>query len=209
MQGTALPNDWTSNISILLFVPLVTLCTMRIKNNMCSSYPKAKTKYAVDLANMLWTNALAVASVVLWCTVMPNASLATVAVVDALAGVPIERWLIQTYMILDNTTGHPGSRMGRSVIHQRMRLSFVLATVVRGYCAAVTAVLPMAVPPHCTYVETTVVIPLMYTVWRTLLLDVDMYNRISHQEIDTADDRTDATVDGNFTITSDDDTTPL
>ena len=191
------PNDWMSNAAVLCIVPLVSALLMRIKNNMCSSRPRLRTKYAVDLANMIATNYIALASIIIWCYML-NIAIASVVAIDLLLGVPVERWLMKVIVSLDSACYHPGGPLGKSMIHQHMRISSVIATITRGYIVACRLTVPFTMTtPDSTYLVQTLLIPAMYTTVRTLALDIDMYKPgIARVELPTHDDT--------FCIASDD-----
>ena len=195
MTTSTVPNDWMSNAAVLFVVPLITALLMRIKNNMCSSRPRLRTKYAVDLANMIATNYLALASIIIWCYML-NISIASVVAVDMLIGIPVERWLVKVIVSLDSTCYHPGGPRGKSMIHQHMRVSSVIATITRGYIVACRLTIPMHISTPLTYWTETLLIPAMYVTVRTLAIDIDAYKPgIARVELPT-DDST-------FCITSD------
>lgn len=195
MTTSTVPNDWMSNAAVLFIVPLITALLMRIKNNMCSSRPRLRTKYAVDLANMIATNYLALASIIIWCYML-HIGLASVVAVDMLIGIPVERWLVKVITSLDNKCYHPGGPLGKSMIHQHMRVSSVIATITRGYVVACRLTIPMHIGTPLTYWTETLLIPAMYVTVRTLAIDIDVYKPgLSRVELPT-DDNT-------FCITSD------
>lgn len=186
MTNYTAPNDWMSNAAVLLLVPLVTATVMRVKNNMCTSRPRLRTKYAVDLANMIATNLLALASILLWCHEL-DVSLASVVAVDVLLGIQVERWLVSVIVSLDSTCYHPGGPLGKSMIYQRMRISSAIATIIRGYIVACRLCVVMH-SPHLDYSTDVFVIPAMYTAVRTIALDIDVYKPgIARVELPTED----------------------
>ena len=199
MTTSAVPNDWMSNATFLLTVPFTTVLLMRIKNNMCSSRPRLRTKYAVDLSNMIATNYLALASIVIWCYML-NISVASVAAVDMLVGIPLERWLVKVITSLDSTCYHPGGPLGKAMIYQHVRLLAAIATIIRGYVVACRLTIPMHIRTQLAYWTEILLVPAMYVTVRTLAVDIDVYKPgTSRVELPTHDDNT-------FCITSDEDT---
>lgn len=171
MQSNVLPNDWISNAVLLCAVPLMTTVVMRIKNSMCTNMPKLRTHYAVDLFNMIAVNYVAMASAVLYCTMLPT-DLESLIALDLVLGVPIERWLLKVFSNLNTAVYHPTGPLGRTMMHQRLRVSLVMATLARGYVVAVRMVLPPSHHTAPTELEVAVLVPLIYTLIRTLALDV-------------------------------------
>jgi len=187
MITASIPNDWMSNTALLLLVPITSTMMMRIRNGMCKRSPSLRTKYAVDLSYILVTNMISLSSIVLWCTVL-HLAFENIMAVDILIGIGTERWLMKVITSYDGTSYHPGGAIGKNMIRQRMRLSCVIATVVRGYSAAATVVADTGfgeVSP-LTEATTCVLLPILYTIIRTIALDIDAYHPGAHTRIEVA-----------------------
>ena len=174
MQMTELPNDWMSNTVFFITLPLVTAVTMRVRDSVCKRQQSLRTKYAVDLSYLLFTNLVAFSSVVIWCYALDQ-QLTYVVAVDLLFCIWVERWLYKVIASYDSTSYHPGATIGKFMIRQRMQLFCVLAGVLRGYCAALTTAFEahFAKVSYASYETSVLLVPCMYAFVRTVALDIE------------------------------------
>ena len=208
MVTAPIPNDWMSNTALMLLVPITTTMVMRIRNGMCKRSPSLRTKHAVDLSYILVTNILSLSSIVLWCTVL-HLSFEDMMAIDILISIGTERWLIKVITSYDGTSYHPGGAIGKNMIRQRMRLSCILANVVRGYSAAATVVMVNGFGESDPLAEATtcVLLPVLYSIIRTTALDIDAYHPGAHTRVEVAGDAPEFTItDEEEALSADDDT---
>jgi len=165
-----------SNLALLFLVPLTTVMVMRIRNGMCKRSPSLLTKYAVDLSYIMVTNILAVSSIVIWCTLL-NTPFENIMAIDLVFGIGPERWLMNVITSYDGTSYHPGGAIGNSMIRQRMRLSCVIAIVLRGHSAAAAVVAEERFGVGAALAPTTtcMLLPMLYATVRAIALDIDAY----------------------------------
>jgi hypothetical protein len=161
-----------------------TVSTMRVRNSLCTKRPRLRTQYAVEMQQVVFSSMLAFASIVLWASAL-RLDMMQLLTIDMLVGHILERWLLRIMRSVDPQTYHPGAPIGRIAINQRLRYSLLVCTLVRGYCAAITAAIKeddnfvYQVQPGWYYA----IMPLVYAVFRTCVIDVQMYDQsILHVE---------------------------
>jgi hypothetical protein len=157
---------------------LTTVSTMRVRNSLCTKRPRLRTQYAVEMQQVVFSSMLAFASIVLWASAL-RLDMMQLLTIDMLVGHILERWLLRIMRSVDPQTYHPGAPIGRIAINQRLRYSLLVCTIVRGYCAAITAAIKeddnfvYQVRPGWYYA----IMPLVYAVYRTCVIDVQMYDQ--------------------------------
>jgi len=187
MQTGDVPNTLISNACWPILVILTTVSTMRVRNSLCTKRPRLRTQYAVEMQQVVFSSTLAFASIVLWASAL-HLDMMQLLTIDMLVGHILERWLLRVMRTVDPQTYHPGAPIGRIAINQRLRYSLLVCTLVRGYCAAITAAIKedddfvYQVQPEWYYV----IMPPVYAVFRTCLIDVQMYDQ-SILHVDTHD----------------------
>jgi len=127
---------------------------------------------------MTFVNFTAMASLILWCTALP-VDFSRLVALDMILGLPMERWIIKVMLSFDPAGYHPGGPIGLAMINQRIRYGLLVATVLRGYIAAtVVAVSTLeSIDPYVAPPMLMAGLPLVYTLVRTIVLDVQMYQR--------------------------------
>lgn len=186
MTNAYQPNSVISNLVWPFVVLLCTTLTMRVRNNLCKRLPSLRTKFAVDLRNLILTNLISFAAMVVW-SFMLNVSIEVMLAVDLMIGVFAERWVGKVIASYDGKSYHPGGAVGRHMVNQHMRLACLLATLTRAYSAAFSAVVVQQQPSeeHLSDPTYYVMFPLLYTFIRTILLDFDQ-QYVQHEiEIET------------------------
>ena len=176
MTSNNVPNTWISNLAWPPVVVLTTIVTMRLRNSMCKQQPCLRTKFAVDMRTMTLTNLLAVSALVIWAQLLA-VPLQNYIAIDLVLSVLCERWLVRVIASFDSTSYHPGGPIGKNMIHQHIRLMCVLATLARGYSASATLVLSdsFTTSPQLPEGTNFALLPLVYTIMRTVALDLDLY----------------------------------
>ena len=157
---------------------------MRVRNSLCTNRPRLRTQYAVEMQQIVFSSMVAFASLVLWAYTL-HIDMMQLLTIDMLVGHVLERWLLCIMRNIDPQTYHPGAAIGRIAINQRLRYSLIVCTLVRGYCAAITVMIAKDdnwfVADPLLYCAT---MPLVYTVFRTCVIDVQMYDpSILHVEV--------------------------
>ena len=150
---------------------------MRVRNSLCSKRPRLRTQYAVEMQQVLFTSMVAFSNIVIWTTVL-QLDMMQLITIDMLVGHTLERWLLRVMRAVDPQTYHPGAAIGRIAINQRLRYSLLVCTLVRGYCAALTA----AIARDDNWVEADPglyygLMPVVYAIYRTCIVDVQMYDQ--------------------------------
>ena len=150
---------------------------MRIRNSVCKRTPSLRTKFAVDMSYLMLTNIMAVSAMVLWSHAL-TIPFSYIAAIDTLFGITTERWLTKVIISYDNTTPHPGGAVGKTMITQRMTLMCIIATVTRGYSAAIASVMKdmFTLEEQPSELSIILLIPCIYTLLRTIALDIDIYH---------------------------------
>jgi len=173
-----LPNTVTSNVCWPVIVALTTVGTMRVRNSLCTKQPRLRTQYAVELRQMTFVNFTAMASLILWCTVLPI-DFSRLVALDIIVGLPMERWIIKVMLSFDPQAYHPGGPIGLAMINQRIRYGMLITVVLRGYIAATVVALSTldSINPYVAPPMLIAGLPLVYTLVRTIILDVQMYQR--------------------------------
>ena len=170
------PNTWISNAVWPAVLVVSTAITMRLRNRMCKQQPSLRTKYAVDLRYMIMTNLLSMSALIIW-SVLLDLPLEDIMAVDVVLTLILERWIVRIISSYDSTSYHPGGSIGRTMIFQHMRLLCLLATIARGYSAAVTLAIAgnFEPAPNMEPVTYYMLLPFVYVTTRTIVLDMDLY----------------------------------
>lgn len=194
------PNNAISNIVWPFVVFFCTIITMRIRNSLCKRLPSLRTKFAVDLRNMILTNLISFAAIVVW-SYMLDVFMETILAVDLMLSVFAERWIGKVIASYDGKSYHPGGAVGRQMVNQHMRLMCLLATLSRAYSAAFSAVVVHQQVDEAHFSDPTyyVLLPLLYTFLRSLLLDFDQHYSAAEVAIESHSDHSE------FQIADDDD----
>ena len=187
MQINSVPNTAISNVCWPVLVLLTTVSTMRVRNSLCTKRPRLRTQYAVEMQQVVFSSMLAFASVVLWVHTL-HLDMMQLLTIDMVVGHILERWLLRIMRSVDPQTYHPGAPIGRMAINQRLRYAMLICTLVRGYCAAITVAVAgddefYNVSPGWYYV----IMPVVYSVFRTCLVDVQMYDQSIMHVVDVHD----------------------
>jgi hypothetical protein len=170
MMNDDLPNDWMSNAALLLCTSFATYCTMRIKNGMCSSAPRLPVKFSIDLMCMLATNMISFSAIVIWSALL-DLQLPYIVAMDIGVGLAIERWIIK---VIGGQHNQPVGKIGKAMVHQHVRLCLVIATITRGFITAATmSIRTYEWTSSPDYWLETVAMPIVYTIGRTIAVDVD------------------------------------
>lgn len=189
MESNTLPHSAISNLCWPVLVVLTTVFTMRVRNSLCSKQPRLRTQYAVEMQQVVFTCMLAFASIVIWSTAL-QLDMMQLVTIDMIVGHASERWLLRIMRAVDPQTYHPGAAIGRIAINQRLRYSLLVCTLVRGYCAALTAAVAndsnwYELEPEWYYA----VMPVVYSAYRTCVVDVQMYDQsVMHVRVHDQDD---------------------
>lgn len=150
---------------------------MRVRNSLCTKRPRLRTQYAVEMQQVVFTSMVAFSNIVIWTTVL-QLDMMQLITIDMLVGHTMERWLLRIMRAVDPQTYHPGAAIGRIAINQRLRYSLLVCTLVRGYCAALTAGIAGGdnwyhADPQLYYG----IMPVVYAIYRTCIVDVQMYDQ--------------------------------
>ena len=157
-------------------VALASWATMHIKTRCYDRRARMPLLFKVDKLTIISSNILAYTCLVMWANLLPDSAvsrLELMILVDILAGIIAQRWLLSTIHDRDTRPYHePGPLCTRNR-NRRMKIDYVIVTMSAGWCAALSmAAKPYTEEHYCSHFFIAVVLPSMYALFRTLMLDM-------------------------------------
>ena len=208
MPSDTLPNDVTSNLALLVIIPVTTIMTVRMKARLCDTFRRMPRQYKVDRHMAIVANLLAYSLFVLWATYLPgdqNSRLELLVAMDLLVGINIQRYLLRVIHSEDTAPYHEPGLISLARRVRRQKLMLALVSLTAASCAATSVAIDYGITPIDHYSGTVkylfivIALPAVHSALRTVVLDMQGCRRHSA----TAPRDSDPTND--FVITDDDD----